>query len=168
MPQNEYLIDGDVALVRLTSGEIALIDAKFVQLASRYTWHNIGGYMAAVVPKCLTNKSKRTTLYYHRILFESYGNLKAKLHVDHIAHRRLDNRLCSLRMVDRNENSLNNLTRRVKLSEVDYLVEYALKEGVILEEVIDRNYDTHTIGELISLIFSNANNFYKVGYIDNL
>lgn len=93
-------IEGDVAIVELTRGQVALIDAADVELVSSYRWYatlNVqGGYYAAAT-------ANRRTIYMHRLI----ADCPAGKHVDHIHHDTLDNRRSQLRILNPQENMQN-------------------------------------------------------------
>lgn len=86
------------------SDEVALVDDKFYTTLCKYTWYEERGY--AYTYHGGTSHSMHKCVY--RL---AHGKLpQAGLHIDHANRKRLDNRLCNLRLID----SVSNMYNRSK------------------------------------------------------
>ena len=92
-------VKGDVAEIKLTRGQVALIDAADVPLVAGRSWFTMG---AANKRYAATREGGRP-LTLHRFLMGS----PADLHVDHINGDGLDNRRSNLRLATPKENGAN-------------------------------------------------------------
>ena len=95
-------IGRDTAVVHLTQGKIALIDAADWELVVPYRWHAAGNY--AVTSKRKGDKIVHTFL--HRLIMGLDGP-----DVDHINHDVLDNRQSNLPHATSNQNNANRRIR---------------------------------------------------------
>jgi hypothetical protein len=85
-----------VHLIRLPTGEAAMIDAADAELVSGFKWRLTGdGYVQA--------QHGRLYLYLHRLVA---GAGPDEL-IDHANNNRLDNRRCNLRIASRSQNAAN-------------------------------------------------------------
>jgi hypothetical protein len=81
--------------IKLSNGQIALIDKGDFMRLNKFKWHFVGGYAA--------RKESGKTIYMHR---EIKNALKGT-EVDHINNNGLDNRASNLRIVTRTQNNQN-------------------------------------------------------------
>lgn len=98
--QNKYIINGDIAYVKLdNSNEVAIIDTEDISKINKYKWFlTPDGYIQA---NDLDNKK---TLKLHRLVVEN----NSQKPTDHINRNKLDNRKTNLRICDTIDNA-NNL-----------------------------------------------------------
>lgn len=84
--------------IKLTRGQIALVDDEFFELISKYKWHCAkNGYAVSRV-----NKKK---IYMHRLILNAPDGQK----VDHVNRIKTDNRLENLRLVTSQQNMFNRV-----------------------------------------------------------
>lgn len=103
-PRNPYVV-GDIALVPLTKGYVAIIDAADVELVSGRSWHarEMGGRVYAVWT--LERDGCKRAIYMHRLL----GGVEPDdpREVDHREGVGLDNRRSNLRACSHQQNLAN-------------------------------------------------------------
>jgi hypothetical protein len=100
--KNTIIIDGDIAIVELTKGYHALVDASDLPLLTPYKWCFVaGGYAFASVRQ---PNGKRGKLYLHRLLL---GLIDPDVHADHENGNGLDNRRVNIRRASQAENNWN-------------------------------------------------------------
>jgi len=92
-------IEGELAKVRLSNGEITLIDASDAEIIDSYWWTRSGGY--AVV-------SGGSGICMHRLIM----NAPEGTEIDHRNGNKLDNRRQNLRLVPASVNNLNRRPRK--------------------------------------------------------
>lgn len=94
---NKYHIEGEVAYLELTQGQVTMIDVADLEKALTRRWHvmpnSMGGYYVY----------SRGLISLHRFLLDAP---KGK-YVDHINHDTLDNRRSNLRIVSNQKNNTN-------------------------------------------------------------
>lgn len=103
----EIVIEGDVAIVELTKGMWAGIDAEDVPLIENHSWAatwNGSAYYAT----CGIRSPARETIYMHRFLM---GEKNPKVHIDHRNRETLDNRRSNLRRATPTQNHANSRLR---------------------------------------------------------
>lgn len=101
-PLRQIVIDGNVAIIPLTRGLFAMIDAADVPLVEGRLWQATPdrfGKVYAARTDCVGGKKK--TVKLHRLLLAADGD------VDHINGNSLDNRRSNLRVATRGENCAN-------------------------------------------------------------
>lgn len=101
----ELFVVADVALVPLTQGQVAIIDAADAWRVEGSNWYFHGGRYAAIRP---TLDGVRCIVYMHQVIAEPGRGLD----VDHINGDGLDNRRCNLREATRQQNLANRRAHR--------------------------------------------------------
>lgn len=97
------VLEGDVAKITMANGLVTLVDARFADVVSEWSWHDNGAGYAR-------NSFPGSKVYLHRFVLWLSGVECGRLQVDHINNNRADNRLCNLRVVSRSENQCNRPT----------------------------------------------------------
>lgn len=107
-PKNKIKVVGDIAMIELSSGDVAIIDADKIDVISDIKWYRLPGDRTnyAVSNKRLEDRTV-VMLYLHRVLTDCPDDMV----VDHINGDGLDNRMCNLRVVTVAENNLNSRVR---------------------------------------------------------
>lgn len=91
--------------IELKPGKTATFDAVGLGLFYSYKWYVTSkGYLARNTVNTKT-KSKQKTVLFHRVLISG----SQALHIDHINHDPLDNRISNLRSVTRAQNQMNRV-----------------------------------------------------------
>lgn len=97
--KNTYIDCGEFAKIRLSTGEIVLIDKQDIERVSQYSWCiGAGGRVVANVNNSLC--------YLHRFIIGSVGGV-----VDHINGNNRDNRRINLRITTPNGNAKNKVSK---------------------------------------------------------
>lgn len=106
--KNQYMIEDDQVIVRLTQGKTMTIDVEHINILRIHTF--------------CAHKSKNTfyahtyfdkgTVSFHRILGEKIFDLAEGLQIDHINHNGLDNRKINLQPKTNTENQRNRLVHK--------------------------------------------------------
>lgn len=103
-PKNTIKAVGDIAMVELSSGDMAIIDADKVDLVSDRKWYRLqGSNTKYAVANERSSDRKVVMLYLHRVLM----NCPDDLVVDHTNGDGLDNRMCNLRLATPSQNNMN-------------------------------------------------------------
>lgn len=114
-PNRKPIINGPVAIVPLTQGLFAVIDAEDAEKVGRHTWraakHHGGGFYAHATARRLDGSWY--TLALHRYLMP--GELAGPF-VDHANGNPLDNRKANLRVATRAQNQANQGAQRSNLA----------------------------------------------------
>lgn len=106
------IIEGDVAIIPLTKGQRAVIDAVDVPMVEPYCWHAIWsphGKCFYAARGTFNTHGRVSTLQMHRALL---GVTDPKTFVDHRNHDTLDNRRSNLRACTPSESNWNMRTPR--------------------------------------------------------
>ena len=98
--KRQIIVLGDVGLVPLSQGKIAIVDAADVPFLQNHNWYFAGGYAKT---NMLQDDGKRHPVRMHRLLIQTPTNL----HTDHVNGDRLDNRRQNLRVATASENLCN-------------------------------------------------------------
>jgi hypothetical protein len=113
MKQRKICIVGDVAMIPLTRGEYAFVDAEDAKLVDGRNWHLVatkGKQYAATVTPTPTNRLAKT--YMHRMVAYAAKGLE----VDHINNNGLDNRRDNLRVLTQTKNKQNRSRQKNNVS----------------------------------------------------
>jgi len=89
--------------IRLTQGEVALIDDGDSELVSKYKWCAMKQRNTFVAKRGIRVDKKHRTIYMHNFIM-GYKNC---FEIDHINHNGLDNRRANLRRVTKAQNQYN-------------------------------------------------------------
>lgn len=95
--------DDGTALVPLSRGLYAIIDALDVALVSAHTWHAITPSRTRWYAATNRPSPERGQIYMHRLLMAAPSGIE----VDHVNGDGLDNRRANLRLATRQENAAN-------------------------------------------------------------
>lgn len=107
--KNTIKVVGDIAMIELSSGDVAIIDADKIDLISTKKWYRLQGSNTKYAVSNERGQGGKVTMFYlHRVLMDCPSNMV----VDHINGDGLDNRSCNLRLATRSQNNMN---RRVGL-----------------------------------------------------
>jgi len=99
-------VRGDVAIIPLTRGHSAIIDAVDVDLVRKINWwasSSKSTSYARGIQQAVPGEGKGEYVYLHRIIISAPDGV----HVDHINHDGLDNRRDNLRLCNVSENIMN-------------------------------------------------------------
>jgi len=99
-------------------GDKILVDEKFVEELSKYTWNvDTLGYAVTTIYVMSRKESRESGLSrsksvkMHRLIYELENNVKldSKQHIDHVNQNKTDNRLSNLRLceIDSSTNQIN-------------------------------------------------------------
>jgi hypothetical protein len=90
-------------VIKLTKGQIAIVDDEDYDFLSQWKWHfnqdRYGGYATKMIKK----GKKRLALKMHRLIMAVSNNMQ----IDHINGNKLDNRKINLRICNVQENMRN-------------------------------------------------------------
>lgn len=106
------VIKGNIALVSLTKGYTAIIDAEDVKTVDVGNWTAIEAFGSAYAYRKSSKASGSKTIYMHRLIVDAGINQ----HVDHIDGNRLNNRKCNLRTCTPKQNQYNQGIRKSNTS----------------------------------------------------
>jgi len=107
-PKNNIKVVGDIAMIELSSGDVAIMDADKVELISDIKWYCLpGDHTKYAVSSNRLEDRIVVMLYLHRVLTDCPKGLV----VDHINGDGLDNRRNNLRVVTVAQNNLNSRVR---------------------------------------------------------
>lgn len=109
MKARSVCVVGDIAMVPLTKGEYAFVDAEKAHMVSGRNWHLVtakGKFYAATVTPTDGNRGAKT--YLHRFVCQADEGFE----VDHINNNGLDNRLDNLRLVSKIQNKQNRSVQK--------------------------------------------------------
>ena len=101
-------VEGDIAIVTLTQGKVAYIDAADAHIVAGHNWYAVVSHNTFYAQRMGDNKKK---IYLHRAIFGD-----TPLEVDHIDTDGLNNRRFNLRSATRAENARNQRTRSNNVS----------------------------------------------------
>ena len=130
-PKNTIKVVGDVAMIELSSGDVAIIDADKVDLISDIKWYCLpGDHTKYAVSNIRLEDRTIVMLYLHRVLTDCPKDMV----VDHINGDGLDNRMCNLRIAT---NSQNNVNRKLSIKTKTGIrgVRYSEKRGVYYSQI---------------------------------
>ncbi len=110
MCKNEYTLskDGKTAYVKLTQGQVAIIDAEDLEKIGEYRWH--ASWVSRSEKYYVRSCSKGKRLELQRVIMNPKNNMV----VDHINGDSLDNRKNNLRICSQAQNTFNNSVQRRK------------------------------------------------------
>jgi len=109
MKARTVCIVGDIAMIPLTKGEYAYVDAEKYDLVAGRNWHLVstkGKFYAATITPKPGNRLAKT--YLHRIVLGADSGDE----VDHINNNGLDNRIDNLRIVTSFQNRQNRAKQK--------------------------------------------------------
>lgn len=87
--------------IKLTQGQVAIVDDEDYEQVSKHKWYFTGGYARRDVGRII-----RSRIYLHIVIATSKG-LSVNSDIDHINGNRLDNRRSNLRNATRTQNNYN-------------------------------------------------------------
>lgn len=109
MKARKICIVGDIAMVPLTKGEYAYVDAEKYDIVAGKNWHLVSTkgklYAATIIP---TPENRLAKTYLHRIVLGATAGEE----VDHINNNGLDNRSDNLRIVSSFQNHQNRAKQK--------------------------------------------------------
>ena len=113
------VVRGDVAIVPLTQGYEAIIDAVYAERVGQWNWYAqvSGGGSRVCAGRNPPRPSRRTILLHREIaewagLFAAAANDNLELEIDHINGDPRDNRVSNLRVCSSAENNKNKRRRK--------------------------------------------------------
>ena len=106
--KNEYYLsnDGKTAYIKLTQGQVAIIDAEDLEKIADYRWY--AGWNPSVMKYYVRGYKKGEHYLLHRVL-TSAGKDKV---VDHIDGDSLNNKMSNLRICTQSQNLMNSAAQR--------------------------------------------------------
>lgn len=103
---------GETREIKLTKGQVALIDAADYEFASQFKWHALPSHGRFYAARRISVGGVRRVLRLHRVLVDAPDDML----VDHKNGDSLDNRRDNLRICTASENSVNWHRRSAKKS----------------------------------------------------
>lgn len=103
-PAREIQVKGDIAIIPLTQGYVAVIDAQDVPLVEGFRWHaKVQRRSVYAARRRRAGSEGSETVRMHRVIADAADGMD----VDHLNHDGLDNRRSNLRVCTRSENMHN-------------------------------------------------------------
>ena len=100
---NKYDLTGEYGVGYTSKGEEFLFDLEDYDKIKDYCWHLSHGYVASYIPL-----SNHKNVLFHKLVM----NYSDEMDIDHINHKKHDNRKKNLRIVTRTQNNMNKNTYR--------------------------------------------------------
>ncbi len=101
-PESFISVEGDVAKITLTRGQVAIVDTGLLPRLRGIKWFAVDGYGGF---RCAGRTSRNKLTYLHRFIT---GAISTQDKVDHINGNQLDNRLSNLRICSNSDNLCNH------------------------------------------------------------
>lgn len=120
---NTYDLSGEYGIGYTTKGEPFYFDLEDYEKIKDYCWHV--GTKGSIVTNYYKNNNRRTLLMHRYIMNVNNPDIQ----VDHIYHKRFDNRKSQLRIVTNSQNQMNTIVRKDNKSNV---------KGVIWHKIIKK------------------------------
>ena len=104
--------------IELTTGEIVTIDDRWADTIERYNWFlTKNGYAACTLMSIREIPNKPHILLHQLIMYLEFGHEPSMtMHIDHIDHNKLNDRISNLRIITRGNNARKMIRAKPKSS----------------------------------------------------